>query len=195
MQYKNIDVKLALEQLGGSEKLYKTVVSGFNDRYRQVDEDINQYLQNSEMEDARRLAHSIKGLCGNLGAMQLRKKALELEVAIKSDAVNVQAYLQDFSKELGKVVEDIQCILEDSYGLSQRDQSLGKNEGRQFGNACRRLMTALASDKRLEIKHALDAVMSVSIPDQHAPKIHEVVQLINQYEYDMAVNVLREVYD
>ena len=114
MAYETINLDLALEQLGGSIKLYGTVVKGFWEKYSHVDQMIQDLIDQGSMEEARRLAHSIKGLCGNLGATKLRERALELEMAIR-DNLDTVTPMKAFAQSLSLTKQDIKAILEAYY--------------------------------------------------------------------------------
>lgn len=114
MKLEMIDMDLALEQLGGSMKLYGTVVNGFWDRYRNVDEAIQKLIDEGNGEEARRMAHSIKGLCGNLGASSLREKALNLEIAAR-DGLDTQVPMAEFSATLAKIRAELKQLIEAYY--------------------------------------------------------------------------------
>lgn len=114
MAYEMIDFNKALEQLDGSMKLYGIVLKGFKNRYAQVDEDIQKSIDQGDLEDARRLAHSIKGLCGNLGSTKCLEKALNLEMAIRDDR-DMPLAMAEFRTALYKTQEDIERILKRYY--------------------------------------------------------------------------------
>lgn len=80
----DLNLKDALVNLGGSLSLYRTLVQGFKDKYSNIDDDIKSQLLEFDIEDARRLAHSMKGLSGNLGASELQNCSRLLEEVIKS---------------------------------------------------------------------------------------------------------------
>jgi HPt (histidine-containing phosphotransfer) domain-containing protein len=79
----HIDEKSALALLGNSEKLYVKLVTSFYGKYKDIEGDFEELVDQNDYEEARRLAHSIKGLCGNLGAHELQEISKELEYAFK----------------------------------------------------------------------------------------------------------------
>ncbi len=116
MMSQYIDVEMALDHLGGSDRLYKSVVSGFHDRYSKADQQIETLLKEEDIEGARRLAHSLKGLSGNLGSLRLKKKALDLEMSIRDGRPDREACLRNFSQTLAEVIDEAEIILRERYG-------------------------------------------------------------------------------
>ncbi|PKM67218.1 MAG: hypothetical protein CVU95_07915 [Firmicutes bacterium HGW-Firmicutes-2] len=113
MVKRKMDIEAALSHLGGSKPLFDTLISGFYNQYSHVDDDIKKLLVTGNQEDARLLAHSIKGLSGNLGATELVEKSKALEVAIESDLNTKASDLKAFSKALNEVLEEIVRLLDE----------------------------------------------------------------------------------
>jgi len=119
-----IDLKLALLNLGGSAKLYRTLITGFFEKYSHIDNEIYELLIQRKLDDARRMAHSIKGLSGNIGVEELRRVALDLELDIKqylgtdiSDEViqrMIETTWYEFSIVLGRLLPIIALLLHSS---------------------------------------------------------------------------------
>ncbi len=195
MNYRSIDIMEALNQLGGSEKLYKTIVMGFYQRYRQVDAVINECLVLGDVDEARRIAHSIKGLCGNLGAAGLREKAADLERAIDTEGMEEGVSLHAFSEELVLVVEDIERILEERYEVDQQAEAMNKAIDTFFKEACHELSTTLGSYVYSDIKAALGHLRTFEVPETHMESMGEIIHLIDCFEYDQANDLLREVLE
>ncbi len=189
MGYNTIDVNVALEQLGGSEKLYKTVVKGFYERYSDVDRHIETLLLAVDLEEARRLAHSMKGLCGNLGAFKLRQRALDLELAIKNNEPNIQAYLHCFSEELALVVSDVIHILEDRF-----DMTLTTTEDEcHCGKACQALVHALKTYRYSDITEAVAQIkLETSDKNVLSAALVKAFELIGRFDYDEALKTLEK---
>ncbi|PKM57380.1 MAG: hypothetical protein CVU98_06400 [Firmicutes bacterium HGW-Firmicutes-3] len=112
MVKRKMNIEAALTHLGGSKSLFDTLISGFYNQYRHVDEDIKKLLETGNQEDARLLAHSIKGLSGNLGATELIERSKALEVSIEMDLDTKASDLKAFSKALKEVLEEIVILLE-----------------------------------------------------------------------------------
>jgi len=193
MKYTTIDIELALAQLGGSDQLYKRVIMGFYERYREVDLTIGNYINNGEPEEARRIAHSIKGLSGNLGAVILAEKALNLEKAIKLNDPKQESYLEVFSQELGEVVKDLTLLIQHRYKPTESASNEGVKGPDEFLAACRNLKAALGTYRYSEVKVAKDQLINNEMPVQHKEEMVHLMALIDSYDYDAAIGVLGKV--
>ena len=109
----DLNIKEALVHLGGSVSLYRTLVKGFKDKYSSIDQDIKIELQALEIGNARRLAHSMKGLSGNLGASDLQRYSRLLEDVIKA-YIDTEVLEDDMDAILGKewilFSEELKCL-------------------------------------------------------------------------------------
>lgn len=116
-----IDIKTALSNLGNSVKLYRTLINGFIEKYDHIDNEIYELIIQRKIEDARRLAHSLKGLCGNVGTVELKlcAEALEKDLnqyiakSISDEEVEriIESTWYEFSVMLGKVLPVLIDIL------------------------------------------------------------------------------------
>ncbi|MCT4544906.1 MAG: Hpt domain-containing protein [Vallitalea sp.] len=108
----HIDYNSAMEKLAASLKLYKIILVGFKDKYSNAYEVLISLSKDNRYNDSRILVHSIKGVCGNLGAFRLQDLAKSLEKSYKNkDNIHIQL-LEEFSIELKLVIEDINRLLE-----------------------------------------------------------------------------------
>ena len=114
LAYQHLNIELALENLGGSVRLYKIILDGFNERYGALDQDIRMLSSAHKYEEAERMAHTIKGLSGNLGALKLKDYAYALELIYKErDLGNEEEILNNFGIELKQVILEVIQLLEE----------------------------------------------------------------------------------
>jgi len=102
------DVATALQQLGGIEKLYLSVISKFAATYQNLPDTIQADLEKGDLAKVQREAHTVKGLAGTLGHGALREAAMQLEhsAAAGNAAECVQklaAFREVFSRVLGSL--------------------------------------------------------------------------------------------
>jgi len=98
----------AIKNLGGLEAIYYKHVEKFKINYANTAEHIAALLEEKNYDEARRLAHSIKGLGGTLGMLDVMESSSELEKAIlKGEGYDFCVELKNFEKELNAAIDAI----------------------------------------------------------------------------------------
>ncbi len=109
-----IDTKTGLERVGGNEKLYRNILKKFAKNQANSTEEINKALEDNDIELATRLAHTIKGVAGNIGATQLQAAAKDLESGIQQNGKDVDLILiESTHTQLELVVRSIDDLEEE----------------------------------------------------------------------------------
>ena len=108
-----IDTKSGLERVGGNQKLYRNLLKKFAKNQANSTEEINKALEANDVELATRLAHTIKGVAGNIGAIELQAAAKDLETGIQEEGAHVATVLIESTQtQLERVVRSIHDLEE-----------------------------------------------------------------------------------
>ena len=103
-----ISVKSGLTKVGGNRKLYRKLLSKFRRNHSNVAKNIGKALDEDDPETATRLAHTIKGVAGNIGAQDLHLAAGDLEAVLRdTQTENISGLLDTFSESLDLVLNSI----------------------------------------------------------------------------------------
>jgi two-component system sensor histidine kinase/response regulator len=78
-----LDVATGLRRVMGKEALYRALLEKFAAGQAQAPEAIAQALRDNDPATAERLAHTLKGVAGNIGAHDLQQQAAVLEEALR----------------------------------------------------------------------------------------------------------------
>jgi signal transduction histidine kinase/DNA-binding NarL/FixJ family response regulator/HPt (histidine-containing phosphotransfer) domain-containing protein len=98
----------AIKNLGGLESIYNKHIEKFKMNYANTAESISTLLREKKYDEARRLAHSVKGLGGTLGMLYVMESSSALEKAIlKGENYDLSAELENFDRELKAAIEVI----------------------------------------------------------------------------------------
>jgi len=119
-----IDLQSAVERLG-SALLLRKLLSSFRKENLQTMQNLRDAMASGDDRLAQRIVHTVKGVGGNLGAMDLGSASLALEAAIKgNDADLLQSSLARFELELCRVLETIRLMEEmDAASADESDES------------------------------------------------------------------------
>ncbi len=108
---KNIDLEFGLNMVAGDETLYRKLLGIFY----QTETDFNDRFQGSmdanDMETATRHAHTLKGVCANIGAKGVNIAAAALEDACRNDPGSIPKKLIATREELVPVLESVKKLL------------------------------------------------------------------------------------
>lgn len=83
-----LNTEETLERLQGDVEFLGVLFNTFLEDYDERLETIATAVHNRELEDLARMAHSLKGVCGTVGAERLKACALDLELAARSGSIS-----------------------------------------------------------------------------------------------------------
>ena len=108
-----IDAQRGLKTANGNLKLYIKLLRKFFASQQQFETDYRQAWSLQQMADATRIAHTLKGNAGNIGAISLHQKAEKLENSSAADAPTeqLQTQLEQVTELLAQVLQEIQTFL------------------------------------------------------------------------------------
>jgi two-component system sensor histidine kinase/response regulator len=104
----NLDVELGLQRVLGNRKLYLNILRKYIGSQDTTVEEIRTALSAGDYSTAERIAHTIKGMSGNVGAIILQNIAGELENMIRNgDIHNIDVKLSAFSEMFNDMITKI----------------------------------------------------------------------------------------
>ena len=104
-----LDYTLGLKQMSGNVSVYEKLLKQFTGSADSDVEKLRQLLAGGDNEKSRRLAHTVKGSAGTLGARTLYERAAALEDAIRNQAESavIDAHFAAFSDAFRSLSEVI----------------------------------------------------------------------------------------
>ncbi|MBF8274839.1 MAG: multi-sensor hybrid histidine kinase [Magnetococcales bacterium] len=104
-----IDTRSGLARMGGNIKGYRNLLLGFRENQASFEEKWRQALAEDDREAARRIAHTLKGVAGTVGADLLHQMAGELESAIKEPSADehIKRLLTPLLEEMSRLFQTL----------------------------------------------------------------------------------------
>ncbi len=170
------DLEGAFKKFSHNLKLYKTLLQDFNRDQRDCAMEVKRALDKGDMEQARMLVHTMKGIAGSLFAQDLFSTARYLEVAIRLETSNKQeSSWQAFKEALDVVIAstdklqpdeqppeepegepvDVEPLLKDMFTNLRTGNA---NALRTFGEVKRGLKQYDVEDMLAQLEQHLDAL-------------------------------------
>ena len=101
-----IDLKTALTRTGGNTTLLRQLMREFQLEFNGCVKQMEHYLKIGDVEEGERLAHTIKGVSGNIGAQQLYEASSQLEQAFRQGSSdNFRSLKALFKETISEVLE------------------------------------------------------------------------------------------
>ncbi|WP_321493970.1 PAS domain S-box protein [uncultured Desulfobacter sp.] len=184
-----IDIEDGLGRLDGDCELYRELLRKFAESQADTADNIAQALERSDMDLARRLVHTIKGVSGNIGAKSLFGAATLLDAAVKEeDLHDALAHLPDFTARLGEVIQGVNAMQQDPATASS-------TSGAQAGH-CENLrpllmkLQALLEDDDTEAGSVVRQLKDEIGASTSGGLLDELSRKISKYDFDEAQEVL-----
>ncbi|QTN29942.1 response regulator [Rhodoferax sp. AJA081-3] len=152
-----LDQAAGLRRVMGKQHRYLAMLRGFADAQADVPQAIAQALAAQDLATALRLAHTLKGLAGNIGSAEVVRAAAAMEQALRSRAsAEVRAtLLAALADALGVQIAAINRALPQD---AETAADAPAADAQRLGELCRQLETLLSNDdgnaERLLAEHA-----------------------------------------
>lgn len=181
-----VDLSAGLQRLAGNRELYSQILKKFVKKYRDIPVQVLQAINEKKFGHAADLAHTLKGVAGNIGAQQVFEAFQQLETVLKeNEPEGYQALYQNANEQVGSVFTAIDKWM----------ASLEKNRKMQ-DNACE-------SDTPIDVVLDQDSIrktfedLQASLIDYNIDAIELLTQLesLTQGQHREELGAIRELVD
>jgi CheY-like chemotaxis protein len=137
-----IDTKDGLKRLNGNQGLYVKLLRTFAKTYAASGKEIKEAFR-GDPTTAERIAHTVKGVAGNISAIGVQHAAQELEMALKQNDLNhVDPLLSRFEEKLAQVVTSIKLLDQTETARDQASTgAVAEDAGRETCSMLKELKT------------------------------------------------------
>jgi two-component system sensor histidine kinase/response regulator len=189
-----IMVKSGLAGVGGNARLYRDILIRFYKDYLNATKQIKNALAKGDIELAQRLAHTIKGVSGSIGAQELYKSARELEASIQhGHFAEIKGFLNDFDNALAKVLNSLKSLARIKTESEKGKMKKGKADSRKLLALLSKIEPYVQKRKPKQCKVAMEEIVDLSWPDEYAPDLANLGRLIERYKFKEAQEILKSI--
>ena len=184
-----IDTADGLGRMMGRQDLYLRMLRKFAASNRTVAEQTRAALARGDAGSARRLAHTLKGLAGNIGAGALQEAARQLEDGLSPPGSSpaLPGLLERFETELQSVIRTLETRLP-ADSTDPAPQPLATDPHR-LESACRRIAQLLAASD-CEVSTELQANQSL-LRQGLGQDLDTIAQATEDFDFESALQQLR----
>jgi two-component system sensor histidine kinase/response regulator len=184
-----IDTLLGLRQMGGDLSLYTTLLLLFLDSQKNSLDQLRLALADGQPKTAQRLAHTLRGLAGNIGAEALAAAAEALELALANDAAVA---------EVGPLLDALApCLAEVMASLAEwSKQELQANIAMAQeapDEVLRKLYRLLLADGDAAMPCAIRAKLAAEYLGGETEALGKVVRCVEKFDHASAARYLENL--
>ena len=189
-----LDVTLGLSRVGDNSKLYRKLLHKFSQNQSGTFEEIKTALSQSDLALAERLAHTVKGVSGNIGAMDLHIAAKELEAGIKQHKASVAVELiATAQNQLDIVLRSIGTLTETTSTVSSgTDASSPAMDMDKIAPLFEELK-GLIEDDDTDALSILEKLRPLVSDDELPGILNSVEEALNDYDFEEALEHIQRV--
>ncbi|MCB1141494.1 MAG: PAS domain S-box protein [Leptospiraceae bacterium] len=182
-----IDVKTGLSTVMGNVNFYKKMLLKFRNSQKDFVKQFRNAIGEDDRELATRLAHTLKGTSGNIGATEVFSSAKKLEEACKTNITNssIDQYLHLVEANLNSVFEEIDLAIPETKSNS-KNENVDKEKVRKLLETLKEQLNdydTSAKDTALEIQTLIEST-------EIEKSFSEVINKIDLYENDEALELI-----
>ncbi|MCX5818695.1 MAG: response regulator [Deltaproteobacteria bacterium] len=183
-----LDISLGLKRVMGKKAFYMDMLRKYIDNQGQAPAQIRQSLDADDYGTAERLAHTAKGVSGNIGATGLQGMAATLEKAIreKSPREEIGTMLDTFGAEHGKLIAGLM----EAFPVAAVREEVDTVDEAKATAVCEKMMELLANDDSEAVDYLeaeKDALRYILGMEHFGPFDHAV----KQYDFAQALELMK----
>jgi signal transduction histidine kinase/CheY-like chemotaxis protein len=187
-----INVADGLNRVAGNRRLYRDLLGQFAAKQRDAAAQISTAFESGDLKLAERIAHTVKGVAGNLGITEVQSAAQRLEKLLRDGEGTISTVLPEFASVMDAQVQEIEKALGPSASAEPETvQSLPFDEEVVSAAIARlkRLLEASDGDAEESFQSLQGAVAGI-VEKSH---LDSLKSSINDFDFDVALLKLDEV--
>jgi len=157
-----LDMDQGLRIVGGNAEMYATLLKDFAHQFHGAGAELQMLIDDDRLDEAARLAHSLKGVSGNLGATDLFTASVTLETALTTSPDTSGAAVKAFQVALANITGPLLT----AFGASAEQIPGRAPDHRNAGTASRN--STADSPMAQEAISATEVHTVTAIPPEHS---------------------------
>jgi HPt (histidine-containing phosphotransfer) domain-containing protein len=183
-----------LRRVAGNQALYGKLLLDFHRDYATSAESIRAAIAGDRLSDAERQVHTLKGVAGNIGAMDLHRTAQELEAVLRrGDLGKAGNLVADLEREVALVIQGLAPLAEQAAAARVGTESLRAVSPAAVDSAAlETALRALADRVRKsdpEAEGALERVRG-TLGGARAREVESIARALDLFDFRGAANAL-----
>jgi HPt (histidine-containing phosphotransfer) domain-containing protein len=187
-----VNVADGVKRVAGNRRLYRSLLIQFAEKQGDSAPEISAAIASGDLKLAERIAHTVKGVAGNIGITEVQSTAQKLEKVIRDGHDSVPSLLDEFAASLRIQVDAIRQALRESAPTMPQEARTSPFNGEAASGAIARLRALLeASDGAAE--EAFHSLQDAAEGAVEKSQLDALGTFINDFDFDAALVKLDEI--
>jgi HPt (histidine-containing phosphotransfer) domain-containing protein len=180
-----IDRIAGLRRVAGNETLYHKLLLDFHRDYATSADRIRAAISKNRFTDAERLAHTLKGVAGSIGAIDLQRATEELNSALRLNSLEkAVVLLADADQELSLVIRGLEPLAQQAAAAPAQASMAGSGDGvdRHALETSLRTLAELVRKSNPDAESVLEHVRA-ALKGTHTEAVDRVAQALDVFDF------------
>ena len=191
---RDFDAEMGLYHANNNRNMFLKILQGFVRDYGGKSFNLRSLIEEFHYEEATRIVHTIKGLCGTIGATHVQNLAASLEAELEQKQCNFGNY-NVFEEKLHALIEDLQIVLTDI--ASEQNTTVQKSHdpeaAQKLSAAVKALKDAVDTCSSTQCKRILDGIENIAFEPNQEVLLHKLKELLDDYDFSEASEILESL--
>ncbi|QTA82836.1 Signal transduction response regulator, receiver domain histidine kinase, Hpt-like [Desulfonema limicola] len=190
-----IDIKAGLRNVAENQKMFRKILIQFQENFADTADQMRDIISKGELEKGERLIHNLKGVSGNIGAVDLFLITELFEHALKCcSADNFKGMAEKLDKEIKQVLKSAD-ILKNLVPEENRKPVTGEKSDPAIIQSCLCQLNTLLNDNDLIEEELMDLLYNYPGNPDYKKYIKDLESCIEIFDYENAVKTLAVIAD
>jgi len=191
-QVEGIDVLDGLRRVAGNKRLYRSLLEQFAQKQAGAGEQIAAALSVADYELAGRIAHTVKGVAGNLGIGTIQRAAERIEHGIRANDQAVSSLLPEFGAALSGMADRIGRALRDTEPAAPPAECPRKFDAKVVAEALSRVKSLIEASDGDAVNALADVESAVGVVVEKAD-LDAIRSSLDEFDFETALTRLTEI--
>ncbi|MBF0550483.1 MAG: response regulator [Deltaproteobacteria bacterium] len=187
-----VDIVAGLARLQGNAGLYRQLLLDFADKYQAVTEEIRRLIAADDLETAERIAHTVKGIAGNISAQDVHQAARQLEESLnEKQADQYDRCLSDLDQALQPLTAGVKSLKMEP----ERQAAPGAPVDLEQLTPILVDLARLVQDDDTAAEKSLESLKKIIARPSFEEEIRQLEECIKNYDFEHALVPLQKMAD
>ncbi|MBE1298766.1 MAG: response regulator [Alteromonadaceae bacterium] len=194
VEVEQLNVPSGLQTANGKIDFYLNMLGKFCKGQSQYEQSATQAFKQKDFPALQHMTHALKGLAGNIGAINLSEQAAELEKLLQKNSkiAVVETHLLSVSVELQRLIKLLSGILESSISTTSTASTETKNIDKMALSVAIANVEELLAEDDTSALELIEQIMP-QLPEKARKALEKVYEAVDDFEFEQALDELSEV--